>query len=71
LFIEDRDFGVLPTLRILHKYPMMMPHMQCDVGAIKHILSGSDIMCPGLTSPGGKMDDVEKNTVVAVMAEGK
>ena len=48
-----------------------MPHYQCDTGAIKHILSGSNIMAPGLTSPGGRMDDVEAHTVVAVMAEGK
>ena len=48
-----------------------MPHMQCDKGAIKHIFSGSDIMCPGLTSPGGKMEEVEEGRVVAVMAEGK
>jgi PUA domain protein len=28
-------------------------------------------MAPGLTSPGGKMDDVSKGAVVAIMAEGK
>lgn len=28
-------------------------------------------MCPGLTSPGAKMDNVEKGRVVAIMAEGK
>mmetsp|Transcript_5750 Transcript_5750/g.5221 ORF Transcript_5750/g.5221 Transcript_5750/m.5221 type:complete len:126 (+) Transcript_5750:179-556(+) len=70
-FIEIRDFPVLPTMMLLHQYPTMMPHMQCDKGAIKHILSGSDIMCQGLTSPGGKMDEVESEQVVAVMAEGK
>ena len=58
-FIENRDKMVIPTMRLLHKYPMMMPHMQCDKGAIKHILSGSDVMCPGLTSPGAKMVDLE------------
>jgi len=43
----------------------MMPHMKCDKGAIKHILTGSDIMCPGLTSAGGKMDEtVAKGQVV-------
>lgn len=46
--------------------------MQCDKGAIKHILSGSDIMCPGLTSPGGKMTEgLERGTVVSITAEGK
>jgi PUA domain protein len=71
LFVEIRDCPILPTLRLLHRYPFIMPQMQCDKGAIRHILSGSDIMCPGLTSPGGKMDDVEAEKVVAIMAEGK
>lgn len=28
-------------------------------------------MCPGLTSPGAQMTEVPKDTVVAIMAEGK
>ena len=28
-------------------------------------------MAPGLTSPGGKMDEVEAETVVGIYAEGK
>jgi len=48
-----------------------MPHMQCDKGATKHILSGSDIMCPGLTHPNARMDDVKEGAIVAVMCEGK
>ena len=35
------------------------------------MLSGANIMAPGLTSPGGKMDDVPAEAVVAIMAEGK
>ena len=71
-FIENRDKIVIPTMRLLHKYPFMMKHMQCDKGAIKHILSGSDVMCPGLTSAGGKMDDsIQRGDVVAITAEGK
>ncbi len=60
-FIEIRDKGIIPTLRLLHKYPNMMIPMQCDKGAIKHILTGSNIMAPGLTSPGGKMEDVDED----------
>ncbi len=70
-FLEDRDGNVIPTLRLLHRYPLMMPHMQTDKGAIKHILSGSDVMCPGLTHPASKMADVPVGTIVALMAEGK
>lgn len=44
---------------------------QVDKGAIRFVLSGANIMCPGLTSPGARMSPVEKGQVVAVMAEGK
>lgn len=71
LFYRQRDGNFYPTLKLLHKYPFMMPHMQVDKGAIKFILSGANIMCPGLTSPGAKMAKVEAETIVAVMAEGK
>lgn len=31
--------------------------MQVDSGAIKYILGGADVMCPGLTSTGGQLPD--------------
>ena len=47
--------------------------MQVDRGAIKFVLSGADVMCPGLTSPGGELpaDELPAETLVAVYAEGK
>jgi PUA domain protein len=52
--------------------PFMMPHMQVDKGAIRFVLSGANIMCPGLTSPGAAMTkDLPPETPVAIMAEGK
>ena len=30
----------------------MMNRLRVDTGAIKFVLSGANIMCPGLTSPG-------------------
>ena len=44
--------------------PFMLPHQQVDSGAIKFILSGANIMCPGLTSPGAKLNPAEANTIV-------
>jgi PUA domain protein len=61
----------MPTLRLFHKYPFFLPMQQVDKGAIRFVLSGANIMCPGLTSPGAKMTEVPKDTVVAIMAEGK
>lgn len=71
LFFKQRDSPYMPTLRLLHKYPFILTPLQVDKGAIKFILSGANIMCPGLTSPGAKLLDVPKDTVVAIMAEGK
>lgn len=61
----------MPTLRLLHRYPFFLPMEQVDKGAIRFVLSGANIMCPGLTSPGAQMTPVEAGTVVAIMAEGK
>ncbi|CAI5652613.1 unnamed protein product [Oreochromis niloticus] len=51
LFFRQREGPFYPTLRLLHKYPFILPHQQVDKGAIKFVLSGANIMCPGLTSP--------------------
>jgi len=71
--MEVRDLPILPMLRVLHKYPDLMSNkMQVDKGAIKHIFSGSHIMAPGLTSPGGRLvPDLDELAPVAVYAEGK
>ncbi|CAL8097888.1 unnamed protein product [Calicophoron daubneyi] len=71
LFFCQRDGPFIPTLKLLHKYPFLLPHLQVDRGAIKHVLNGSNIMCPGLTSPGARMTQVPQESVVAIMAEGK
>lgn len=44
--------------------PFFLPMQQVDKGAIRFVLSGANIMCPGLTSPGAQMTDVPKDTVV-------
>mmetsp|Transcript_46165 Transcript_46165/g.86486 ORF Transcript_46165/g.86486 Transcript_46165/m.86486 type:complete len:187 (-) Transcript_46165:121-681(-) len=70
IFWQQRDGPWLPTLRLLHRFPSMMPKMQVDKGAIKFVLKGANIMCPGLTSPGAAMEDVEAGTAVQITAEG-
>jgi PUA domain protein len=72
LFFRYRDGPYIPTLRLLHQYPTLLPWVQVDKGAIKFILSGANIMCPGLTSPGANLPvDLPEEASVAVMAEGK
>uniref|UniRef100_A0A3Q2PSQ7 MCTS1 re-initiation and release factor n=1 Tax=Fundulus heteroclitus TaxID=8078 RepID=A0A3Q2PSQ7_FUNHE len=64
LFFRQREGPFYPTLRLLHKYPFILPHQQVDKGAIKFVLSGANIMCPGLTSPGAKLYPSDADTVV-------
>ncbi|XP_055585982.1 malignant T-cell-amplified sequence 1 homolog [Uranotaenia lowii] len=71
LFFRHREGCWMPTLRLFHRYPFFLPMEQVDKGAIRFVLSGANIMCPGLTSPGACMTPVDKGTVVAIMAEGK
>ncbi|CAN6674571.1 translation machinery-associated protein 20 [Trichomonascus vanleenenianus] len=74
IFTQHFDEDLVPTLRLVHKYPDRFPSIRVDRGAIKFILSGANIMCPGLTSKGGKIPDApgyEKDQIVAIYAEGK
>ena len=41
--------------------------VQVDRGAIRFVLKGANIMCPGLTSPGAYMEDgIPAGAIVAV-----
>jgi PUA domain protein len=72
LFFQHFDGDFFPTLKLLHKYPNMLPKVGVDRGAIKFVLKGAEIMCPGMTSQGGDLStDIENEKVVAVYAEGK
>jgi malignant T-cell-amplified sequence len=52
--------------------PELLPKIQVDRGAVKFVLSGANIMCPGLTSKGARMEvDLPNDAVVSIMAEGK
>ena len=63
--MQPKDKPMVPLLKLLHKYPYMMTQIQCDKGAIKHVLGGADVMCPGLTSAGGKIDpEIVKGQIV-------
>lgn len=44
-----------------------MPRVQVDRGAIKYVLSGANIMIPGLTSAGGYLPDELESDVIVVM----
>lgn len=71
IFFQCRAGPYIPTLRLLHRYPDILPKFRVDRGAIRFVLSGANIMAPGLTSAGGHMDPVPAESVVGIFAEGK
>lgn len=72
LFFCERGGPYFPTLKLLHKYPNMMSWMQVDRGAIRFVLGGANIMCPGFTSAGGMIPkSLPEGAPVAIYAEGK
>ncbi|RVW60378.1 Malignant T-cell-amplified sequence 1-like [Vitis vinifera] len=69
---KPSESGVGQQCATVFQYPNIMKKLQVDRGAIKFVLAGANIMCPGLTSPGGVLDDdVAEESPVAIMAEGK
>lgn len=79
ILFQHRDYALLPTLKLCHAYPTLeFTRVTVDKGAIPFLLGGANIMCPGLTNPGGEMppdvDDkpgLEKGDGVVIYAEGK
>jgi len=73
VFFQERDGPYFPTLRLLHKYPFLLPRMQCDIGGCKFVVSGANVMCPGLTHPTGGhvVPSLPVGTLVQVGIEGK
>lgn len=55
LFFNYRDGPFMPTLKVLHQIPKAMQWVRADKGAIPFVLSGANVMCPGLTSKGGEL----------------
>jgi len=75
LFFQHFDDPLIPHLRVVHAYPHAFPRIQVDRGAIRFVLAGAQLMCPGLTSAGAELPEKENEilagAVVAVGAEGK
>lgn len=62
----QREEPFYPTLRLFQKYPLILPYQQVDKSAIKFVLSGTNIVSPGLTS-GAKLYPGVVDPMVAIM----
>ena len=71
-FLQAKEGPIIPHLKLLHKYPFLLPTCQVDEGGIKHLISGADVMIPGMTSKGGKLPTEKEipHNIVAVLCEG-
>ena len=66
-FRQGEDGWLFPCLRLLHCLPKLQPRCQVDQGAIKHIISGSVVMAPGIC----QIDPIEAGMAVTIFAEKK
>ena len=65
LFFES-DGRLIPTLHALLKGILSVPTVTVDMGAVRFVVNGADIMRPGVT----KVDDgIAEGSVVAVVYE--
>jgi PUA-domain protein len=62
----EHDGRNFPTLRALLKGIIKIPQVTVDMGAIKFVVNGADIMRPGITQID---DNVTENGIVAIIDE--
>lgn len=67
LLVELNDY-VIPSLKIARQVSLTVPVITVDLGAIKFVTNGADIMRPGITEIG---DDVLEGNLVVVVEERK
>ena len=74
VFFQQRDGPWYPTLRLVHRRASCFADKiwRADSGAIRFVLSGANIMCPGFTNEEAAMDyDLAVDAPVVVAAHGK
>ena len=69
-FLQPKEGPIIPHLKLLHKYPSILPSCQVDIKGIKNMISGANVMIPGLLSEGGKLPQGKiPHNIVAVYVE--
>ena len=65
LFFESEGM-LFPTLHALLKGMIIIPRISVDMGAVRFVVNGADIMRPGVTNI---EDGIEEGSVVAIVDE--
>lgn len=60
------DEGLVPHLKLLQERPSLLKHVTVDMGAVKFVTNGADVMRPGITKV---EDDIEEGEFVAIVEE--
>ncbi len=63
-FIKIEDTW-LPHIKILLQHPDLLPKVTVDMGAVKFVIKGADIMRPGITAA----EEFEKNAYIVIIDE--
>ena len=69
-FLQPKEGPIIPHLKLLHKYPSILPSCQVDIKGINNLISGANVFIPGLLSEGGKLPEGKiPHNIVAVNVE--
>ncbi len=60
----ERAGTFVPHLRFLLLHPAVLPHVTVDMGAVRFVTSGADVMRPGITAIA---DGIKQDDLVAVV----
>ena len=74
LFFQQRDGPWYPTLRLVHRRASCFrDHVwRTDSGAVRFVLAGSNVMCPGFTNEEGDITpELRVDEPVIICAHGK
>ena len=74
IFFQQRDGPWFPTLRLVHRHASVFADhaWTTDAGAIRFVLGGSNVMCPGFTHDDGDLPaDLPVDAPVIIKAFGK
>ncbi len=63
IIMEDKVF---PTINLLTKFPANFKKVVVDMGAIKYLINGADVMAPGIVNAD---ENIEEGDVVVVVDE--